>query len=338
MAVLETHIFKAHNNIYIEQPEENYRTREIRTEMVFPDCVNENTGMLVLIPGYGGNIDSHVFRKMREVFAEQYNLITVQCDYFGNKFMDVKQPEEMKLIATMENIVNAEIYYKVEDFETVEEFNDMGIMQAIDIVSSTICAIYEIIRKGYVFNTNKIILFGTSHGAYLAHLANIICPTLYTGLIDVSSYIKPYYMKKARNLTLYAERIKWTNIYRYLIMKDKSYQYNEKLYDLSFLYQFIENRCKIIALQGTEDWMVSAEEKEAWISNLENAQLLMIHPDEVDGVLCKNANHGLGLDFFELFKILMPSLDNIIGQTKLEINFPKELTIRKWKYLYKDRI
>ena len=33
------------------------------------------------------------------------------------------------------------------------------------------------------------------------------------------------------------------------------------------------------------------------------------------------------MDFFELFKILMPSLDNIIGQTKLEINFPKELTI-----------
>lgn len=79
MAVLETHIFKAHNNIYIEQPEENYRTREIRTEMVFPDCVNENTGMLVLIPGYGGNIDSHVFRKMREVFAEQYNFI-IQCN------------------------------------------------------------------------------------------------------------------------------------------------------------------------------------------------------------------------------------------------------------------
>lgn len=69
--------------------------------------------------------------------------------------MDVKQPEEMKLIATMENIVNAEIYYKVEDFETVEEFNDMGIMQAIDIVSSTICAIYEIIRKGYVFKLIK---------------------------------------------------------------------------------------------------------------------------------------------------------------------------------------
>lgn len=148
MAVLETHIFKAHNNIYIEQPEENYRTREIRTEMVFPDCVNENTGMLVLIPGYGGNIDSHVFRKMREVFAEQYNFITVQCDYFGNRFMDSNEPEEMRLIADMKNIVNAEIYYRMNGFESEDEFNDMGLMQALDIVSTTICAIYEIINKG----------------------------------------------------------------------------------------------------------------------------------------------------------------------------------------------
>ena len=173
MAVLETHIFKAHNNIYIEQPEENYRTREIRTEMVFPDCVNENTGMLVLIPGYGGNIDSHVFRKMREVFAEQYNFITVQCDYFGNRFMDSNEPEEMRLIADMKNIVNAEIYYRMNGFESEDEFNDMGLMQALDIVSTTICAIYEIINKGYVFNTNRIVLFGTSHGSYLAHLETV---------------------------------------------------------------------------------------------------------------------------------------------------------------------
>ena len=150
MAVLETHIFKAHNNIYIEQPEENYRTREIRTEMVFPDCVNENTGMLVLIPGYGGNIDSHVFRKMREVFAEQYNFITVQCDYFGNRFMDSNEPEEMRLIADMKNIIDAEICYRMNGFESEDEFNDMGLMQALDIVSTTICAIYEIINKGYV--------------------------------------------------------------------------------------------------------------------------------------------------------------------------------------------
>ena len=297
MAVLETHIFKAHNNIYIEQPEENYRTREIRTEMVFPDCVNENTGMLVLIPGYGGNIDSHVFRKMREVFAEQYNFITVQCDYFGNRFMDSN------------------------------EFNDMGLMQALDIVSTTICAIYEIINKGYVFNTNRIVLFGTSHGSYLAHLANVICPTLYTGLLDVSSYIVPYYLTHYRNLTIKTDKITWTTIYEYLIMKEEKYRYNDNLYNLSFLYQNIKNKCKIIALQGTDDWMVDVNEKDKFISQLDNAQLLIIHPDEVDGVLCKNADHGLGLDFFKFFEIVIPSLDKVLGQPKLDIQFPKEAKV-----------
>lgn len=253
MAVLETHIFKAHNNIYIEQPEENYRTREIRTEMVFPDCVNENTGMLVLIPGYGGNIDSHVFRKMREVFAEQYNFITVQCDYFGNRFMDSNEPEEMRLIADMKNIVNAEIYYRMNGFESEDEFNDMGLMQALDIVSTT--------------------------------------------------------------------------IYEYLIMKEEKYRYNDNLYNLSFLYQNIKNKCKIIALQGTDDWMVDVNEKDKFISQLDNAQLLIIHPDEVDGVLCKNADHGLGLDFFKFFEIVIPSLDKVLGQPKLDIQFPKEAKV-----------
>lgn len=327
MAVLETHIFKAHNNIYIEQPEENYRTREIRTEMVFPDCVNENTGMLVLIPGYGGNIDSHVFRKMREVFAEQYNFITVQCDYFGNRFMDSNEPEEMSLIADMKNIVNAEIYYRMNGFESEDEFNDMGLMQALDIVSTTICAIYEIINKGYVFNTNRIVLFGTSHGSYLAHLANVICPTLYTGLLDVSSYIVPYYLTHYRNLTFKTDKITWTTIYEYLIMKEEKYRYNDNLYNLSFLYQNIKNKCKIIALQGTDDWMVDVNEKDKFISYLDNAQLLIIHPDEVDGVLCKNADHGLGLDFFKFFEIVIPSLDKVLGQPKLDIQFPKEAKV-----------
>ena len=327
MAVLETHIFKAHNNIYIEQPEENYRTREIRTEMVFPDCVNENTGMLVLIPGYGGNIDSHVFRKMREVFAEQYNFITVQCDYFGNRFMDSNEPEEMRLIADMKNIINAEICYKMNGFESEDEFNDMGLMQALDIVSTTICAIYEISNKGYVFNTNRIVLFGTSHGSYLAHLANVICPTLYTGLLDVSSYIVPYYLTHYRNLTIKTDKITWTTIYEYLIMKEENYRYNDNLYNLSFLYQNIKNKCKIIALQGTDDWMVDVNEKDKFISQLDNAQLLIIHPDEVDGVLCKNADHGLGLDFFKFFEIVIPSLDKVLGQPKLDIQFPKEAKV-----------
>ncbi|WP_432653620.1 DUF2920 family protein [Roseburia inulinivorans] len=51
-----------------------------------------------------------------------------------------------------------------------------------------------------MFNTNKIILFGTSHGVYLAHLANVICPDLYTVMIDISCYLTPYYMYHNRQV------------------------------------------------------------------------------------------------------------------------------------------
>ncbi len=58
---------------------------------------------------------------------------------------------------------------------------------------------------------------------------------------------------------------------------------------ICIIFRFIskyKNKCKIIALQGTDDWMVDVNEK-MFISQLDNAQLLIIHPDEVDGVLCK---------------------------------------------------
>ena len=44
-------------------------------------------------------------------------------------------------------------------------------------------------------------------------------------------------------------------------------RYNEKLYSLPFLYKNRKNMCKIIAMQGTEDWMVDAENKEIYFKH-----------------------------------------------------------------------
>ncbi len=55
----------------------------------------------------------------------------------------------------------------------------MGIMQAIDNISAVIC-IMEIIKDNcYKFNRNKIIIYGHSHGAYLAYLCNAFAPNLF---------------------------------------------------------------------------------------------------------------------------------------------------------------
>lgn len=55
--------------------------------------------------GDGGNIDSTFFCKMRMTFVDTYNLITVQCDYFVNQFMDTEKPEQVKMIYSMPNIL-----------------------------------------------------------------------------------------------------------------------------------------------------------------------------------------------------------------------------------------
>ena len=62
--------------------------RDLTVYYSIPDRgVTAETGVLLLIPGYGGNANSNVYRKMRRVFPDLYNLIVVQCDYFGWEFM-----------------------------------------------------------------------------------------------------------------------------------------------------------------------------------------------------------------------------------------------------------
>lgn len=67
---------------------ENHSERQLRIVYSIPENgMNEKSGILCLIPGYGGNIDSSVYHKMRCQFADDYNLAVLQCDYFGIKYM-----------------------------------------------------------------------------------------------------------------------------------------------------------------------------------------------------------------------------------------------------------
>lgn len=161
----------AHHNIYT-----GYSNRELRIDFSVPEKgTNENTGILLLAPGFGGNIDSNVYKKMRETFAEKYNLVTVQCEYFGSEFMqsttsfklknNLEQllislsPEERNTIGNdtaklFDILSNKKINLPVmaDIKETNDDFNDMGYMQAIDIITS-IEAIRIILKdNNFIFN------------------------------------------------------------------------------------------------------------------------------------------------------------------------------------------
>ena len=113
--------------------------------------VNRDTGILLLIAGYGGNANSHVYQKMRRKFADMYNFVTLQCDYLGWQFMQDDQhlaiteqmlrkelsPREFRSLekdyAGNQQILHGKTFSgKIELRENAQEFNEMGMNQAMD--------------------------------------------------------------------------------------------------------------------------------------------------------------------------------------------------------------
>ncbi|MFS0575518.1 hypothetical protein AB1K83_07790 [Sporosarcina sp. 179-K 3D1 HS] len=83
MASNQTISIPAHHNIYT-----GLSDRELQIEFYIPETgTSKETGLLLLVPGFGGNIDSKVYKKMRGQLADEYNLVTVQCSFFGREFM-----------------------------------------------------------------------------------------------------------------------------------------------------------------------------------------------------------------------------------------------------------
>lgn len=53
------------------------------------ESINEGVELL-LIAGFGASANSKAYKKMREKFSDVYNLVTIQCDYFGCEFITQK--------------------------------------------------------------------------------------------------------------------------------------------------------------------------------------------------------------------------------------------------------
>ncbi|WGU93759.1 DUF2920 family protein [Paenibacillus dendritiformis] len=274
----------AHANVYTNSP---------RTNKVYfskpSQGVNKDTGLLLLIAGYGGHPQSNVYQKMRKTFADDFNLICIQCDYFGQEFM---QDEVLE--------------------ESVEDFNDMSFMQAIDNINAVLFVIEALQSKNLDINYGKVIVYGHSHGAYLSYVCNAFAPDLFTMLIDNSSYLYPLYLVSDRKLQ-YPDR---EVIFHYLA---SDFPKENEIFFLPSLYSKVENQCKIISYNGTHDLMVPQESKEKFCRGIHPSYFELITVDRVDGELFKSTHHGLGADFLRLFNYTMDKYGQFEVRNKLDL-------------------
>lgn len=249
-----------------------------------------------------------------DILPDEYNLVVVCGKYFGSDYM--KNGKISIDISEKSMVENAELgYMKALLDETIEDFNDMGMMQALDMVYMTQGTLDYLGKSSE--EMRHIIGFGSSHGGYLSYLANALSPKLFTYILDVSGYMYPYYLNATRKLRVNVEKaqVKMMLGFEYLINRNPKLEIDESFLNLFQLYSTFENHCRVISFQGTKDWMVDYKEKQRFIEMLgEKAELMLFSEEDVDGTFIKDANHGLGMNFVLMFQMILP----LISETSAE--------------------
>ena len=311
---------KGHSNFYPKILKgENEIDREFTLYMYEPDDgINEDTGILLLIAGFGGHSNSNVYKKMRRVFANKYNLITIQCDYFGFEFMQGEIKEE-----------------------SIYNFCDMSFLQAMDNIYTTLYAIDYAMSKSDKINFKKIIIYGNLHGAYLAHLCNSYSG-IFTHILDNSSWLYPKYLSHYRRI------IKEDNILNIKYLAGEILGNNNQFLKLSFLYENFKNNCVIKAYHGINDILTKYEDKEKIFGAGYIDCIELIKVSIPDNNVFFSTKHSLGADYLKIFELFYDNLyfekehkfsmlDELIfeyGNIQLNINYSDMLPILTFKKIY----
>lgn len=350
---------KTLNSIYAENSGYN---RNLNVYFSTPQYgVNKYTGIMLYISGFGGHANSKVCKKMRSEFADEYNLITIQCDYFGYGFMQdsdqfnisTKQiqeklkllsDEDVKTIYRQDNLDFDRFLQKLKDKRTSlvldtnlqesrENFNDMGLMQAIDNIVSVISVMNIMYDQNIEFNAQKIILFGNSHGSYLSYLCNALAPTLFKLLIDNSAWVFPQYLCEGKDRFLITQLDKLVIYKRFSYLAKKIIK-DKNILDLNNLYKQFQNKCAIVSYHGINDDLVSNIEKREFCSNIDNCIYNEISDENLNNDIFKSTVHGLGADFIKLFDNVIRNLNFEFERTwDFELQNKVELLTEKNKYI-----
>ncbi|MED4600101.1 DUF2920 family protein [Paenibacillus validus] len=313
-----------HPSIYQDAAPRNFKVYFSEPE----GGTNEETGLCLLVPGYGGHSQSNVYKKMRSEFADKHNLIVIQCDYFGHEFMQTNpaltSDEDFNayfrkwIEQVREKGIHGEVSIDIEEKlgESKGNFNDMSIMQAVDNISAVI-AVSEILKdNGLRFNAKRVISYGHSHGAYLCLLANALAPGLFSLIIDNSAYISPYYFDLRRKVSRKVGQVTGTILNTYIA----GWIVDRELADLKNVYRQIRPKsARIISYQGALDSIVAADEKDRFCRNI-GAEYHLIQDADVDGRMFKSTNHGIGADFLLLFDHVLDGVSFSPGSDEIRIN------------------
>lgn len=306
MAKIYEFTIDSHHNIYTGSE------RTITYSIAIPENgIAQSTALLVMSYGYGGYYNSNIFLKLMNKLPDLYDIAVVNGTFFGSNYF---KNDKITIDLSKLSKYDEQGYVLVEPDETLEDFNDMGLMQAMDTIYMTMDALE---KMGSTEHPRNVIMFGSSHGGYIGHLANVLCPNLYNYLFDISAYTFPEYLPKVRVLTVDTSCLKMIIAMNFLIKRDPSIQPDHDLFNLKNWYRETTGTCKAIMFQGMHDQMVDYLEKQELADILgSNAEYVVFGPNDVDGNLIQNDEHSLGMNFEIMFDCFLGTILKAVPTAK----------------------
>lgn len=175
-----------------------------------PDTVRAQ-GLVFVIPGFGEDASGEYQRGLRAYLAEKYGLLAVTAEYHcyrsrpATGAAPIFAPEEYEnfriqcakhgiLVATPRDVKDAlsrlprAYQFNLRLSPPNGDYQNFGVMQALDHL-----LVLADLRKSQEieFDEENIVAFGSSHGAYIAHMIAKFAPNTLRGVIDNSAYTAP---------------------------------------------------------------------------------------------------------------------------------------------------
>ena len=247
---------------------------------------------------------------------------------------------------------------------TKNEYQNFGIMQAQDLINALL-----FIRKNAPFKAAggnvdelSVIMLGSSHGGYLAHMAAKIAPWLIDGVIDNSCYAKyPFrfigfgkeidYTKHAGFSTkMIYDHIKiFASDKTYWTLNEASPNYfSEAREEIRYLLNLDHLKMQseypkplYVSYHSLKDtYTAPADDKTELYERL--AQLgfdvklnLIKDENDIDGKFIKNLNHGMDMSIKSLIKKELPKMLKKLEKRKKEPWSKKEISYKSVDLTYK---
>lgn len=360
MAKSYSTMVKTQDSIYLRPTKGKEFNREMNVYFSVPEAgVNEDTGILLLIAGFGGHGQANIYKKMRDTLADMYNLVTVQCDYFGYEYLQNADPVNGVSYDTpshqdLESYFNKEemaqifedsqfrysrllelgksypftFWTKARMNETPGNFNDMGLHQCLDNIIAVLSVMGILYDNEFFFNTKRTILYGHSHGSFLSYMCNRMAPGLFKLLIDNSGWLTPVYMSGRKvgithgNMVLGIE-------YEYLATK----LVDPEMISLSYLYNGFKNQCRIEAYIAGEDNLIDCNDKIQFCEKINRTHCHLINEKDIDGLGIRSAGHGFDADFIKFFQQAYKNADLSFEKDKI-LDLPGRVSFRTKRHRY----